>query len=121
MTVRVLPRADWPGTLVGTELEYAWPYLPPGSIVLVGEDEDGLAWCWAVVPYTHLEGAWIRPDLRGTTTAGRAWREMRGMLQQLNIDRVLTAALTDDVRRLVAHLGGRPLPGDHYVVPIGGR
>jgi hypothetical protein len=40
MTLRLLPRDEWPAKLVGTELEATWPVLPDNAQVIVVEDGD---------------------------------------------------------------------------------
>jgi hypothetical protein len=123
MTLRILPRAEWP-RLVGTELEHAWPHFPASDdevFVMVVEDGARIIGCWAAIQYWHVHGLWIAPAHRRTGTV--AWRGLRFMLAQLRargVKAALTSALTDDVRRLAVHIGGIPLPGDSYVFPVGG-
>jgi hypothetical protein len=124
MTTRLLPPAEW-SRLAGTELEQVYPLLDPMSAkVLVVEQAGIIVACWALIPYLHVEGMWLHPMHRRTRTGLRIWQElwaaMRSLVHVLGERVVLTAACTDDVRSLINRLGGRPLPGDHYVIPIGG-
>lgn len=120
MVVRSLPRADWP-RLIGTELERAVPYLPEDAEVLVVEDAAGaIVGCWAVIRYVHVEGLWIHPDHRKRGRVGaHLWRAMVEAARALGAGAVLTGAIDDQVRRLIAHAGGTKLPGDCYVLPLG--
>lgn len=121
MTSRLLPRDEW-ARLAGTELETAWPVLPSDAQIVVVEDEGAIVGCWAVIRYVHVEGLWIADAHRKRAGVGR--RLLAGMLhavRALGADRVITGAMGEDVRRLIAHAGGSLLPGEQYVMPIGGR
>jgi ribosomal protein S18 acetylase RimI-like enzyme len=123
LTLRRLPRDEW-HRLAGTELATAWQYLPiRDSEILVVEAEDGtVIGCWAAIRYVHVEGLWVDPAYRRPGLVSRAlWTGMQTLVRGLGVQAVLTAALTDDVRRLIVHAGGTKLPGDHYVLPMGGH
>lgn len=119
---RILPPDEWP-RLAGTELETGWPVLDPANAqIVVVEDGDRIVGCWSVLRYVHVEGVWIHPDYRGRSrVAAYLLRGMRQAARSWGARAVLTAALTDQVRSLIAHLGGVQLPGDHYVMPLGGE
>jgi N-acetylglutamate synthase-like GNAT family acetyltransferase len=120
MTLRILPRKEWV-RLAHTELEHAWAHLPPASTIVVVEEGETIVGCWAVAPYVHVEGLWVHPDHRLRGRVG--YRLLGGMVEvarSLGVDRVLTCAMSDEVRALLAHVGATPLPGEHYVLPLGG-
>lgn len=122
MTTRTLPPHEWP-RLDGTELEPVWRLLNPDDTEIVAvEDGDRLVACWALLRVYHVEGVWIHPDYRKRFSV--VWRllaAMRALCQKLGIGRVVTAAMSDDVRDLIVSLNGHRLPGEHYVMPMEGR
>lgn len=122
MTTRVLPPHEWP-RLDGTELETVWPHLDPDQAdVIVVEDDGRLVACWALLRVYHVEGVWVDPQYRKRSTVPlRLLEAMRAQCKRLKIPRVVTSALSDDVRKLIVHLRGVVLPGDHYVIPMEGR
>lgn len=121
MTPRMLDRSEWATKLVGTELEGAVKYLPPHAYVLVIEDDGVIVGCWAALQIWHVEGLWIHPAHRMVGTVGR--RLLIAMLRLLDTvcaRRVMTAALSPEIRELILKFGGEQLPGEHFVLPIGG-
>lgn len=122
MTSRILPPAEW-HRLAHTDLPKALPHLSADQMdVVVVEDGDRIVACWGVLRVTHLEGAWVDPAYRGKPSVAR-----RLLLATMSVARrsaprwVMTAAQTDDVRRLIEkHLRGVHVPGDMYVVPMEG-
>lgn len=122
MTSRILPPEEW-HRLARTELEQVWPVLDPlqAHIVVVEQGAQIVA-CWAAIRYVHVEGVWVHPDHRGKgRAAGHLVRQMRSLTSAMGAKAVWTAALTDQVRRLIAHFGGVKLPGEHYVMSMGGE
>lgn len=120
MTLRILPRIEWV-RLAGTELEHAWEHLPKGALIVVVEEGETIVGCWAVAPYVHVEGLWVHPEHRMRGRVG--YRLLGGMAEvarSLGVDRVLTCAMADDVRDLLKHVGATPIPGETYVIPLGG-
>ena len=119
MTTRILPVEEWE-RLDGTELEHVWPILhPEHASILVIEDGDRIVACWAVIRYVHVEGVWIDPEYRHKVgIVKRLLVGMHKIVESLGADRVLTGAVTEDVRQMIATLGGKKLPGDHYVIPL---
>lgn len=121
MTTRLLPANEW-AKLRGTELDAVWPRLPETAQIVVVEDGDQIVGCWALLPVWHLEGVYIAPEHRKRgAVARRLWTGMQRLLRASGVSSVATAACSDEVRALLAHLGATQLPGDHYVLPIGGR
>jgi len=121
MTARLLPREEW-AKLHGTELDAAVPYLPEPTHVVVVEQDGQIVGCWALMSYLHVEGLYIAPEHRKRGRVGwRLWQAMRDLVRSQGASVVLTAALSDEVRTLLAHVGATKLPGDHYVLPMGER
>lgn len=121
MTARILRADEWPEKLQGTELETAWPHLDPQAAqVLAVETADGqLVACWALLVQFHVEGLWIHPDHRGKTApARRLWAFLRVLARQIGFRTVATAATSDDIRALLAHVGAVRLDADHYVMKV---
>lgn len=118
LTTRVLPPAEWP-RLSGTELEAVWPHLHPNTgTVLVVEDDGQIVGTWALMYVRHAEGCWVSPDHRGKT--GVARRLLLGMRELAGDGPLFTAAMSDDVREMLGRLHAQKLPGDHYVLNLGG-
>ena len=117
MTHRLLPREEW-DKLEGTGLEQLTPYLPPEAWILVVEEGSDIVAAWSAFPRWHFEGIWIAPPYRGR--AGRhllvGMREEAG---ERGIERVLTAAVDEQVEEYLERIGAEALPGTHYVWPLG--
>jgi hypothetical protein len=117
MTTRELPPEEW-AKLAGTEAESVWPHLNPETAhVIVVEQGPQIVGCWIALPIYHVECLWIDPAHRKASSVGRRlWTGMRRLLGGLSVTNVLTAAMSEDVRALLAHVGAEQLPGDHYVM-----
>jgi hypothetical protein len=121
MTTRMLPPEEWP-RLAGTEAETVWPLLDPAvAQVVVVEDGARIVGTWIVVPVVHVECCWIAEDYRKTGSVAR--RLLRGMREAVSLwgaSSVMTGAVSDEVRALIAKLHGRLVPGEQYVIPLNG-
>lgn len=117
MTSRILPPDEWP-KLTGTEAETVWPLLNPAQAhVLVVEDGSVIVGCWVLMPVLHAECLWIADAHRGkASVARRLWTGMRRLALSLGVSTVATAAISDDVRGLLDHVGAVKVPGDHYAM-----
>ena len=118
MTVRLLPREEW-DKLAGTELESIAPHLPPDAHVVVVEDGDTLAACWALYRLVHAEGVYVAPAYRKNPRVAR--RLLFGMTQTasaMGAAVVQTAAVSDDVASMALRLGAFELPGRHFSLKI---
>lgn len=116
MVTRDLPRAEWP-RLAGTEVETIWPHLPESAHVLVVEDAGNIVGTWLISPVFHVECVWIAEAHRKqASVARRLLVGMKRLAASLGTRRVMTAAVSDDVRRILASLQATPVPGDHYVI-----
>lgn len=121
MTSRLLPREEW-SKLDGTEAGPVWRQLPDGAEVVVVEQDGHLVGCHVLVSLLHAECVWIHPDHRGkASVARRLWASVQRTAREVfGADHVITHATDDRVRGLVAHLGGRALPGEAYIVSVRG-
>ena len=119
MTTRILPPDEWP-KLAGTEAETLWPHLDPAnSRVLVVEDGGRIVGTWTAIRVMHLECVWIAPEYRGAFgVVKRLLRGVHEIAASWGARTAATSAMTDQVRALIASLGGQPLPGEHYVMPM---
>lgn len=117
--IRILPSSEY-RKLAGTELETLLPYLPNGVRVLAVETATGeLVGCWALLPVYHAEGLWIAPAHRGRgRVALRLLEGMRTLCRALGVQTVATASVSEQVDRLVGHLGAVELPGRHFVFKV---
>ncbi len=119
MNTRILPQAEWE-KLAGTEAETVWRDLPESACVVAVEDDGVVVGCHVLIPVLHAEMLWIHPDYRKrSSVARRLWTAV----QQEAIDRFgamgfQTAAVSDDVRGLLHHVGAIQIPGDHYMVRL---
>lgn len=116
----MLPPSEWP-RLAGTEAETVWPLLTPErTSVVVVEQGDQVVGCHVLVWVLHCECVWIHPAHRGKgSVARRLWAAVERTARDVWRSRtVLTTVTTESVRRLVAHLGGVPVPGDQYVITV---
>lgn len=119
MTSRVLPAGEW-SKLAHTDFPAMLPYVTPEDVqIVVVEDADRIVGCWAVMRITHLEGLWIDPAYRGKASVGRRLlTETVRLARSWSARWVWTGAQTDDVRAMLAKVGGVRLPLDSYVVPL---
>lgn len=121
MTTRILPPDEWP-RLVGTEVETVWPTLDPSLSSIVVVEQDGeIVGCHVLMWILHVECLWIAPAHRGKASVGRRlWSAVQRAARATGVRAVWTAAADDRIRGLLAHVGARQLPVDHYVVPLKG-
>ena len=120
MTTRILPPAEWT-RLRTTEAAEVWPYFDPRHTqVIVVEDDGGeIVGTWTLLTVVHAECLWIAPAYRSkASVARRLWQALRGVARQARLETIATAAQTDEVRALLAHVGATKLPGDHYVMRL---
>lgn len=118
MISRILPPEEWP-RLNGTEAEKAWPlFNPENTRVYVVEDEGQIVACWTMLRMVHAECLWIAPSHRGSF--GVFKRLIGGMRESAKIwgaASVITGSVTEAVTRIIARLGGEPLPGLMFALP----
>lgn len=119
MLARVLRPEEYP-QLAQTEVGPLWSQLSAQARVVIVEDHGQMVGCHVLVPVLHAECLWIHPAHRGkTSVARRLWtavqREVRDHFQAHGF---ATAAISDDVRRLLQHVAAEPIPGQHFMVRI---
>lgn len=121
MKSRILPPEEWE-RLEGTEVESIVPGLDPKHVaVLVVEDGDRIIGTWVLMRMAHVECFWIAPEHRGKAgVAARLLRSMRGLLMDWGTPCPLTASVTPEMTKMIKRLGGLPLPGEHFALPLGG-
>ena len=121
MITRILPPSEW-HRLVGTEAESIVPGLQPDDTrVLVVEQNGQIVGTWTLLRFVHVECIWIDPQHR--RKAGVAVRLLRGMVdlaRAWGARSVLTASVTPEVTTMIQRLGGLPIPGEHFAIPVGG-
>ena len=118
-TTRVLERSEW-ARLAGTDADGLWPHLPETARVVVVESaERVIVGCWILLSVAHVECLWIAPTHRKRTgVARRLLNGMRTLTASMGIRRVMTAAVTEDVRTLLYHAGAEQVPGTHYMLDL---
>lgn len=119
MTSRILPPEEWP-RLAGTEAGALWPHFDPARVtVLVVEHDAAIVGTWVLMNVLHAECLWISPAYRGrTSVARRLWSVMQRTASSLGVPAVATAAISDEVRGLLEHVGAKKVPGDHYAMRV---
>ena len=118
MTSRILPPAEY-ARLADTYLAPLLEALPHDTQVVVVEDDGVIVAHWALMLLPHCECAWLHPLYRkNPAVVRRLYVGMVRAARDRGVSRVMTAAIDDEVRGLLAHLGAERLPGDHYVWPL---
>lgn len=122
MESRILPVAEWP-RLVGTEAESIWPSLDPERTrIVVVEREGEIVGCHVLTWVLHAECLWTADAARGRGgVARRLWATVQRTIREMGASGVVTSALDERVKGLLAHVGAIPLPGDHFVIALKGR
>lgn len=126
MTTRLLPEEEWP-RLKGTELESVWPILQgENAKVIVVEEGEGasakIVGTWAVYPMIHCEGVWIDESHRGKAgVARRLIAAMKEEVTKFGARGMITAAINDEVAKMINALGGVEIPGRAFVVSVEDR
>lgn len=124
MTTRILPPEEW-SRLTGTELERVATEIDnrDGVSVIVVEDEGEIIGCWALMTVAHVEGLWIAPAHRrkGGGVFRKLWREMCRLTLDKGIGAVFTHGATPDMRTWIQALGGQPMTGEGFVLPMSRR
>lgn len=123
MTARILPRGEWE-RLKGTYAEAALPLLFENAKVVVVEDDHGqIVGCHLLQPVLHAECLWVHPDHRKRAAVPRRlWMKVQQVAREcFGAQALCTAAVDDDVERLLAKVGATPVDARFFMVPLGGR
>ena len=118
---RELPAEEW-GRIAaaGLPLAQAMPHPDAGAVVVVELDGQIVA-TWAAMSTIHLEGCYIDPAHRRSPGVVKALvRAMFQALQARGIPEVLTITQDDGVAALAEKLGGQPVPGQLWILKVGG-
>lgn len=121
MITRVLPPEEW-HRLAGTEVESLVPGLTPENAQVVVVDAGGeIVGTWAVLRIVHVECLWIAPaHQRKGSVARRLIRGVVAAAQRWRTPSVWTASVDPGVTTMIQKLGGMPIPGAHFAIPVGG-
>lgn len=119
MTTRILPPDEWP-RLAGTEAERLWPLLNPRTArVVVVERQGEIVGCHVLMQMLHAECLWVHPEHRGkASVARRLWSGVQEVARGCGVHAIVTHAVDDTVRGLLAHVGAEPIVGEAYMVPV---
>ena len=117
MTHRILPASEY----ARLETTYLGPLrhaIPADARVVVVENDDGrIVASWLAFKQVHLEGCSLAEDYRRNPAVVRhLFQGMQDALGELGAARVYTAAVDDQVRRMLRKMGASQLDGDHYVM-----
>lgn len=116
MTSRLLPREEWP-RLIGTNAETIWPALPADANVLAIEQDGAIVGCVILAQVYHAECLWIAPEHRGkSAVARRLWALLVDTAASLGVRTVAAAAVSDQMKTILAHVGAIRVPAETYVM-----
>lgn len=127
MRTRVLPVEEWP-RLKHTDAETVWPMLDPDRTLIVVVEDDGLIVAHHILSFVlHAECLWVHPDYRKGLAGGRLWQAVkRAVLAGMRTRGFWTAAETDEVKALIAKVGGTRINDSrgnalpHYLMTVEG-
>jgi GNAT superfamily N-acetyltransferase len=115
---RVLPLHEWP-RLAGTPADVVWQELDPLKTVIVVVEDEGRIVAHHILTFVlHAEALWVHPDYRHGRVGVQLWQAVKRAIRAIGVRGFMTAAVDDHVRRLIAHVGGQQVPGDHWVVKV---
>ena len=120
MKARILPREEW------SRLDTGFPAIgttlrPDDSQVIVVEDESGkIVASVGTFRVTHFEGLWIAPEHRGNAGVARSlMKECVAAARKWTDEWVWGSSGTDHMDDILKRLGGKKMPVDTYIVPLG--
>jgi hypothetical protein len=116
---RILPFDEWP-RLDATEAGPIRSQLDPlNTRVLVVEEDEQIVGVWVAIRVVHGECVWIAESHRHAVgVVSRLVRGMQRIAFDWGVRVVLTTATTDAVKGLCRKLGGVPVPGTGYALPM---
>lgn len=120
MKVRFLPADEW-ARLAPSPLGLVSEQMSPDTAeVLVVEDEAGrIIGTWSDQLMLHLEGFWVAPDHRDKAAVSKLL--LRGMfdhLREAGVKAALTHATGPKVDSILRRLGGVPIDGTAFTLPV---
>lgn len=120
VTTRILPASEW-HRLSETDLGRVCGAAPnPAAVTaIVVEDAGEILGCWALFYVPHVEGLWVAPTSRRRGVVfGHLRKAMRALTAERGISQVMTGAMSDEVRALLAKSGAVEI-GSQFVLPTG--
>lgn len=106
--------------MAGTEADEAWRALPDTARVVVVERDGVIVGCHILIPILHAECLWKAPDA-GAGVSRLLWETVQAEARDhFGAQSLVTAAVDARVKRLLAHVGARAVPGESFVVPVKG-
>lgn len=118
MIARVLEYEEW--HRIDASLDPILVELRPGtSRICVVEDEGEIVARWILMPILHAECIWIAPHKRKTGRVGaKLLRLMKSTARALGFSVVMTASDSEEVTKLLAHVGATPVPCLPFVMSV---
>jgi N-acetylglutamate synthase-like GNAT family acetyltransferase len=118
LTARVLPVEEW--HRMDEALDPLLAELSPvQSRICVVEEDGEIVARWLLYPQLHAECIWIAPQKRKT---GRVGLYLLSLMQRtaktLGFSRVITGSETEDVTKLLAHIGAVPIPALQFSLSV---
>lgn len=122
MIARILPREEW-GRLSITGLPALQETLRPEDVqVIVVEDGDRIVASMGAFRVTHFESLWIAPEYRGNAGLGRRLLKAGIKAARKWTDKwVWGASDTPHMNDVILRLGGKRIPIETYMIPLGGN
>ena len=120
-TTRLLPESEW-GRLVGTEVESLLPGLDAKRTAVIAVEREGeIVGTCVLLLMAHVECLWIAPDYRKRASVlSRLISATRDVLTGWRSPCPLTAAISPEMVTMIEKLGGIPVPGSHFALPLKG-
>lgn len=111
MLTRLLPSDEWPRLSETGMAPLAESLHPAMDEVIVVEDGDTIIGTWSFKIVPHVEGLWIADAHRGKPAVGRhLWTAMLKHARARGARVVMTGAIDENVKALLAHVGAEPMP-----------
>lgn len=83
---------------------------PKSSRAILANDENGIAGRVFLMSPTHVEGPWVRGDLRGSTLAARLMFRAEQEAKDCGITRLFAYAASDELADYLSRLGYKKEP-----------
>lgn len=96
------------------------PYLPPSDVDVVVVEEDGkIVAAWTVMNVVHLEGVWVDPEHRRAGVVRSLIRTALAKARDRGQHWAFTGANDDHTRDIITRMGGKLVPMETWVLPLG--
>lgn len=122
MKARILPKEEW-SRLSITGIAPIQETLRPEDVqVIVVEDGDRIVASMGAFRVTHFESLWIDPEYRGNAGLGRRLLKAGITAARKWTDKwVWGASDTPHMNDVILRLGGKRIPIETYMIPLGGN